>query len=513
MGHEGEKKPRVILIDDEEGIVRTLSIGLRRAGFEVEGFTQAMDGLQAAREPGVDVVVCDLKLPQLSGLDVLRELRHGSAQAEFIVLTGQGTIPDALEAVRLGAYDFLAKPFELAAVVAVVRRAAERRTLVRRNQELEQLVTLGKDGDLIGEAPRMREVLQLVERVAPSDSTVLIQGDSGTGKERIARLLHDKSPRAKGPFVAINCAALPETLLESELFGHAKGAFTGADGAKKGLFETANGGTLFLDEIGDMPLATQVRLLRVLQEGEVRPVGAVETVKLNVRVLTASHVDLAAAKGTARFREDLYYRLAVITLKVPPLRERASDVPLLAHHFIRKYGAKMGRAHLRLSGPAAVALMRYGWPGNVRELENVVQRAVVLTAGEEISVAELPELVVGQTRGGQDDVAALGHLPYAQAKRLTLGAFDRRYLTVVLRRAKGSVTGAAKLAQLDRSNFRRLLRQYGLTAAQLASGVVPDDAVLGGGDAEGDAPGEGGAGEDGSAGEPPGDGTARRAEA
>ena len=338
--------------------------------------------------------------------------------------------------------------------------------------------------DFVGESPRMRDLFQLLDRVALSDSTVLIQGESGTGKEHVARALHRKSARHARPFVALNCAALTETLLESELFGHARGAFTGAATAKKGLFEAADGGTLFLDEIGDMPASTQVRLLRALQEGEVRPVGSLETIKVNVRVVAASNVDLNAARAAGHFREDLYYRLAVITLKVPPLRERASDVPLLAHHFLRVYGARLGKVNMRLAGDAVGALMRYGWPGNVRELENIIQRAVVLAVKEEITTHELPPAVVAQTRGGEDDAAALAHLPYAQAKRLTVGAFDRRYLTAVLRKAHGNISGAAHLADLDRSNFRRLLKQYAITAlkgdgaqARAAAGAEEDGAA------------------------------------
>jgi two-component system response regulator HydG len=462
MGDSIERQ-RVVLVDDEEGLVRTLTLALEKAGFEVQGFTEAVDALHAAKDPAVDVVISDLNLPHLTALDLLRELRQAGSLAEFIVITGQGTVPSAFEAVKLGAYDYISKPFDLQDVVTAVARGAERRRLVRRNAELEQMVTSSGVNDFVGESPRMRELFQLLERVAQSDSTVLIQGESGTGKEHVARALHQKSNRRARPFVALNCAALPETLLESELFGHARGAFTGAAAAKKGLFEAADGGTLFLDEIGDMPASTQVRLLRVLQEGEVRPVGSVETVKVNVRVLAASHVDLDNARVTGRFREDLYYRLAVITLKVPPLRERASDVPLLAHHFLRVYGARLGKPGMRLAGDAVGALMRYGWPGNVRELENIVQRAVVLAPSDEIGINELPPAVVAQTRGGEDDAAALAHLPYAQAKRLTVGAFDRRYLTAVLRKARGNISGAAQLADLDRSNFRRLLKQYAIT--------------------------------------------------
>ncbi len=469
------RKARVLIIDDEEGLLRTLSALLTRAGFEVQTFSDALEGLTAAKEPEFDVAVVDINLPNISGMELLRELKARKHPIEVIMITGEGTIPTALEAVRLGAYDYLSKPFlDIEPVIASVRRAADRKQLIDRNRELEQLVkSTQPNQDFIGQSAKMREVFGLIEQVSYSSSTVLIQGESGTGKELVARSIHRRSQRATKPFVAINCAAMTETLLESELFGHIKGAFTGAAGAKKGLIEAASGGTLFLDEIGDMPLVTQVKLLRVLQEGEVRPVGSNDTVKVDVRVIAATHVDLARAMAEGKFREDLFYRLNVITVELPALRERPTDVPLLAQHFLRQYGRKLAKTIDRISDDALEALVSNGWKGNVRELENVIERATVLARGKEITVADLPPGFSNRHGGAEDDLTSLLHLSYAQAKKLTITAFDRRYLHGLMRKSQGNITAAASLAGLDRSNFRRLLKQYSLAPARAAG--APED--------------------------------------
>ncbi len=458
------RRPRVLIIDDEEALLRTLGGLLTRAGFEVQTFSDALEGLSAAKEPDFDVALVDINLPNISGMDLLRELKTRKHPIEVIIITGEGSIPTALEAVRLGAYDYLTKPFlEIEPVISSVRRAADRKRLIARNRELEQLVKVAQPNpDFIGQSAKMREVFGLIEQVSYSSSTVLIQGESGTGKELVARSIHRRSQRAARPFVAINCAAMTETLLESELFGHVRGAFTGAAGAKKGLIEAASGGTLFLDEIGDMPLVTQVKLLRVLQEGEVRPVGSTETLKVDVRVIAATNVDIAKAMADGKFREDLFYRLNVITVALPALRERPTDVPLLAQHFLRHYCKKLDKQLDRISDDALEALVSNSWPGNVRELENVIERAAVLARGKEITVGDLPPGFADRRGGSEDDLSSLLHLAYAQAKRLTLTAFDRRYLHGLMRKSQGNITAAANLAGLDRSNFRRLLKQYSL---------------------------------------------------
>ncbi|MBX7116769.1 MAG: sigma-54 dependent transcriptional regulator [Myxococcaceae bacterium] len=465
--HPAPRRQKVVIIEDELALGKALATLLTRAHFDVTHYGDPVEGMGAAAESDVDVVLLDINLPHVSGLDILRDLKAKRPDIEVIMMTGQASVPSVLSAVKIGAYDYLTKPFENIEMVAnTVRRAADRKALKDRNRELERLVETSQiSTDFIGESAKMRAVFQLIEEVSYSTSTVLIQGESGTGKELVARSIHKRSPRKSQPFVAINCAAMTETLLESELFGHVKGAFTGAASNKKGLFEAANGGTLFLDEIGDMPLMTQVRLLRVLQEGEVRPVGANETIKVDVRLIAASNVDLKKAMTAGKFREDLFYRLNVITVALPPLRERPTDVPVLAHHFLRLYSRKLNKSIEKIAGDALEALVGNKWPGNVRELENVMERATVLARGKEITLMDLPPGFTANLGAHETDIGSLSHLPYSQAKKLAQAAFDRRYLQGMLKKARGNITSAATLAGLDRSNFRRLLKHYGLQSA------------------------------------------------
>jgi two-component system response regulator HydG len=321
----------------------------------------------------------------------------------------------------------------------------------------------------------MRSVFKLVDTISHSSATVLIQGESGTGKELVARAIHFRSSRKDKPFVAVNCSALTDTLLESELFGHVKGSFTGAITNKKGLFEAADGGTLFLDEIGDLPPATQVRLLRVLQEGEVKRVGATESIKVDVRVIAASHVDLAKAKEKGKFREDLFYRLNVITIPLPPLRERPEDIPLLATHFLMTYASKLSKQITGFTQSAMEALTTNRWTGNVRELENVIERGVVLTSNALLDIEDLPPGFGESAQGGADvGMASLAHLPYSEAKKLALRAFERRYLSTLMEKHDHRVSGAARSAGMDRSNFRRLLKQYDVPRRGADAGASSD---------------------------------------
>jgi DNA-binding NtrC family response regulator len=363
-----------------------------------------VEGLAASKDPTVDVAVLDIRMPHLSGMDLLRAIKQARPDVEVVMMTAFATVETAVEAVKAGAYDYLTKPFSnIDEVSLTVAKALERKQLKDRTRVLEeQLSVKGQFEDLIGQSSHMRAVFKLVETVSYSSATVLIQGESGTGKELVARAIHYRSPRKDKPFIAVNCSALTETLLESELFGHVKGSFTGATANKKGLFEAADGGTIFLDEIGDVPPATQVRLLRVLQEGEVKRVGANETIKVDVRVIAASNVDLARAKDQGKFREDLFYRLNVITVALPPLRDRPEDVPLLAGHFLRLYAGKMGKKVTGISPQAMEALVCHRWMGNVRELENVIERAVVLTSREVVEVEDLPQQLRESPGGGGD---------------------------------------------------------------------------------------------------------------
>ncbi|MBL8956586.1 MAG: sigma-54-dependent Fis family transcriptional regulator [Myxococcaceae bacterium] len=455
-------KPKLLVIDDEVSLGQSLSRVFTRRGYDVIVESEPLEGVLSAQQHHPDVVLLDLRLPNVSGVDVLKDLKARSPDLQVVMMTGDADVSSALASIRNGAYDYLLKPFDdVNGVVNVVRKAYEHKQVIDRNRQLEQLVSgRAPEVGFIGDSPRMREIAALVQRVGPSKSTVLVQGESGTGKELVARAIHAASERRSKPFIAVNCAAMTETLLESELFGHLKGAFTGAQQAKRGLFEAATGGTLFLDEIGDMPMSTQVHLLRALQVGEVRPVGSTETIKVDVRVVAATNVDLRAAIAAGKFREDLFYRLNVINLVVPPLRERPSDIPPLAYHFLRASAARAGKRCDRIDSRALTALVSCRWPGNVRELENTIERAVVLAQGTEVTIDDLPPHVQNALGGAESDAMTLSGMPYVQAKRLALGAFNRSYLKGLLAKSNGNVTAAANMAGLDRSNFRRLLKQF-----------------------------------------------------
>ncbi len=461
MSNPGTTK--VLVVDDDRIVLRAVSEILQREGYQVLAIDDAVEALAVAKDPSIDVAVLDIKMPNLSGLDLLRAVKQARPEVEVIVMTAFATVETAVEAVKAGAYDYLTKPFEnIDDLSLTVAKAAERKALKDRTRVLEEALTARDQfEDLVGQSPLMRAIFKMVETVSYSGATVLIQGESGTGKELVARAIHYRSPRKDKAFVAVNCSALTETLLESELFGHVKGSFTGATASKKGLFEAAEGGTIFLDEIGDVPAATQVRLLRVLQEGEVKRVGSNETTHVDVRVIAASNVDLAKAREQGRFREDLFYRLNVISVQLPPLRDRPEDVPLLAQHFLAVYSSKMGKKVRGISPAAMEALTCNRWTGNVRELENVIERAVVLTSSEVLDVDDLPPgFRDGPKGGGEVEVFSLAHLPYAQAKRLAMRAFERRYLSALLEKSGNNVSSAARAAGVDRSNFRRLLKQY-----------------------------------------------------
>ncbi len=470
------RKAKVLVVDDDKVVLKAVAEILRRASCEVVAIEDSVEGLAAAVEPGFDVAVLDIKMPNLSGMDLLQEIKSKRPEMEVVMMTAFATVETAVTAVKAGAFDYLTKPFEnIDEVVFTIQKAYERKSLLDRNRQLEVMLDVrDRFEGLIGQGPKMQAVFRMIEGVAYSSATVLIQGESGTGKELAARALHYKSPRRDKPFVAVNCSALTETLLESELFGHVRGSFTGAVANKKGLFEAADGGTLFLDEIGDIPPSTQVRLLRALQEGEIKRVGSNDTIKVDVRVIAATNKDLPKAMAEGHFREDLYYRLNVISINLPPLRERPEDIPLLVHHFLTKYGAKTGKQLTRAEPAAMEALTTHRWSGNVRELENVIERAVVLAQGTTLTTNDLPPNFGGERAGAEVASSTLSHLPYAQAKKLALRAFERRYLTSVLQRANGNISLAARQAGVDRSNFRRLLKQYAVER-NLDLSDLPDD--------------------------------------
>jgi len=442
-------EPTVLVADDEIGVRESVGRTLRREGLRVVPAEDGQVALDALRRGGVDLLLADLRMPGLDGLELLRAARLLAPEVEVIVLSGHGTVEEAVQAMKEGAYDFLTKPLERAHLVRAVRQALGRRALILENRSLQRrLDELVGAGEIIGESPALRRVLALAKQVAPSGTTVLIQGESGTGKELVARVLHEGSPRRGRPFIRVNCAALPETLLESELFGYERGAFTGAAGRKEGRFELADGGTLLLDEVGDLSAATQAKLLRVLQEGEFERLGGTKTLKVGVRLLAATNQDLALLVKERRFREDLYYRVNVITIEVPPLRERAEDIPLLAQHFLRVHAAKNRRALDGFTEAALARLRAYLWPGNVRELEHAVERAVILARGPLVDLTDLPP-VVSQA----EPAAHVVPIPLG----MPLDEVEHRLIEQTLRLTKGNKELAAKLLGIaSRTIYRKL---------------------------------------------------------
>ncbi len=469
---ENARPVRVLVVDDEPSVLRALELILRKKGHEVVALDSPIAATQRLASEDFDVAMLDIRMPELSGIELLNAVKHRRPEIEVIMMTGHATVDTALAAMKAGAHEYLIKPFiekaeDVEHVAYVVARAAERKRLQDRNKELEnRLEALETSQGLVGTSGPMRDVARMIDAVAYSAATVLVHGESGTGKELVARALHARSPRRAQPFVALNCGALTETLLESELFGHVKGAFTGANRDHKGLFEAANGGTIFLDEIGDIPLSTQVRLLRVLQEGEIKRVGSTDPVKVDVRVIAATHRDLPKLVRAGKFREDLFYRLNVIAIPLPPLRDRLDDVPLLAHHFVRRYADRLGKKVRTLSPQAVELLCAYRWPGNVRALENAIERAVVLCRGDAVQPADLPPSVTGRTApvlrdvGTPADDAQLLAQSYATAKDAALRLFEKRYVEALMRACDNNISAAARKAGMDRSNFKRVLRKY-----------------------------------------------------
>ncbi len=465
----GTRPVRVLVVDDEPTLLKALEALLRREGHDVVALESPIVATQRLAQEEFDVALLDVKMPELSGLELLNAVKHRRPEIEVIMMTGHATVETALAAVKSGAYDFLTKPFEDVEIVSrAVAKAAERKALFDRNRELETRLR-ERDGapeGLVGASGGMREVTRMIEAVAYSAATVLVTGESGTGKELVARALHARSPRRAHPFVALNCGALTETLLESELFGHVKGAFTGAQRDSKGLFDAADGGTIFLDEIGDVPPPTQVRLLRVLQEGEIKRVGAADSVRVDVRVIAATHRDLTRLVKAGKFREDLFYRLNVINIPLPPLRERIDDVPLLAHHFLRRYAERLAKK-VRTIAPEAIELLcGYRWPGNVRELENAIERAVVLCRTDAVTAADLPPAVTGRTAPLVREAPASAEestwltQSYAAAKEQALRRFEKGYVEALMKACDNNISAAARKAGMDRSNFKRVLRKY-----------------------------------------------------
>ncbi len=447
----------ILLAEDDRSMCELLQAGMPRRGFEVTWRTSATEALATLLERDFDVVVTDLNMPGTNGIELCERVVANRPDIPVVVITAFGSLDTATAAIRAGAYDFITKPFDLDALRLTLDRALQHRRLRDEVKRLQRVVTCSRGfGEILGTSAPMQRVLDLVSRAAESDTTVLVTGESGTGKELIARALHQQSRRCNGPFVAVSCAALPEALLESELFGHVRGAFTDAKTARTGLMNKASGGTLLLDEIGDAPLGIQPKLLRALEERRIRPVGEDVERAFDARLICATNRDLEAAIEEGRFRADLYYRVNVIHIDLPPLRAREGDVLLLAQHFVHHFAAASGKAVVGVSAAAAQRLLSYSWPGNVRELRNCIERSVALTRFEEITVDDLPEKVQSYRNSRVVvDLDDTSHLP-------TIEEVEKRYILRVLEAAGGQRTRAAEILGVDRKTLYRKLERWGI---------------------------------------------------
>src|SRR3989442_1110919 len=441
---------RILVVDDDEGLLRLLTMRLSAMGFDVTTSMTGEEALAVAKREVFDLALTDLRLPDRDGLSVLEELRLIHPDLPVLLLTAHGSIPSAVEAMQKGAFGYLTKPFDDKELKATLEKALAQQRMGREIQRLKLLVKeLYGLENVAARSPKMQALLEQVARVAESDATICISGETGTGKEVIARVIHCNSQRVRGPFIALNCGAIPESLFESELFGHVKGAFTSAQSAKRGLIQTAEGGTLFLDEIGEMPLNLQVKLLRAIQEREVQAVGAERPTKVNVRIITSTNKDLSAAVRAGTFREDLFYRIQVFPITIPPLRERRDDIPLLAQHFLQQSALRMHKKIRGFLPPTMQKLMLYSWPRNRPELENMIEKAVVLTSQDMIT----PDLFLTSTDSTEGQVK-----PLTESKE----EFERDYLKEVLQLSGGNISRASQIAGRYRADFYKLLKKHGL---------------------------------------------------
>ena len=450
---------RVLVVDDEENLRLVLRTLLRRHGYEVETAESGEEALALVDSFGPDVVLTDVRMPKMGGLDLLTTLKAKRNDATVIVMSAYGNMDLALEAMKAGAYDYVQKPFKPDEVVLALRKAEERELLRRENRALrDEIRKEHRFEDILAKSQKMQDIFRTISKIAEYKTTVLVTGESGVGKELVARAIHHRSTRRGGPFVAVNCGAIPENLLESELFGHKKGAFTDAVHDRRGLFEEADGGSLFLDEIGELPLALQVKLLRVLEDEKIRRVGESRDVKIDVRIITATHRDLMAETKAGRFREDLFYRLNVLPIHVPPLRERREDIPLLIDHFVARNNSRLGTVIRGLDTESRRLLFEYPWPGNVRELENTIERAMVLAEGDQIVAQDLPD----RLREARDPVQmqlASGELSVKKTMRIIEEILIRRALT----KTKGNRTRAAEVLEISHRALLYKIKDYQIT--------------------------------------------------
>jgi DNA-binding NtrC family response regulator len=470
---------RILIVDDEEIMRESLTDWLKEDGYEVVAVEDGFKGLEVAQSSSWNVILLDLKMPKMDGLEVLKEVKKLKLDIPVIIITAYATVDTAVAAIKEGAYDYIVKPFHPEEVGLIIKKIIERQNLIKENIMLRKELTRRYEfQDIIGKSPKLQALFELIRTIAPTRSTVLIEGESGTGKELVARAIHETSLRSDSPFIALACGALPETLLESELFGYEKGAFTGAVSQKKGKIELADGGTLFFDEIGDIDLKTQVDLLRFLQEREFRRLGGADVIKVDVRIIAATNQDLKQLVSEGKFRDDLYYRINVFTITIPPLRERREDIPLLVTHFIEKHRIETGKNIERISESALQVLMDYDWPGNVRQLENAIEHAVVITQGNIIQPESLPKLNISKprpswkehndkTHNGNWINEGLGKSEKEEEilksdTTKSLEEIEKRHIINVLKETNNNISQAAKILGINRGTLYRKMKEYGI---------------------------------------------------
>ncbi|MDO9464037.1 MAG: sigma-54 dependent transcriptional regulator [bacterium] len=448
-------KNKILVIDDEKSMLEFLSIMLTKDGFSVASSDRGKEGINMFKNTHFDLVIVDIKMPEISGIDVLKSIRSYDTSAVVLMITAYASVDTAIEAMKLGAFDYIAKPFKIERIRVVIRKALQQRELLDENINLKKQLKSEYDfKNIIGNSLPIRDVFDKVRKISHTDATVLLYGETGAGKELFARAIHYNSPRKSNPFISIDCGALTETLLESELFGHVKGAFTGAIEHKKGLFEAADGGTIFLDEVGVASPQIQTKLLRVLQEHEIKRVGGNKSIKVDVRVIAATNTDLEQQIKDGKFREDLFYRLSVIPIVLPPLRERRDDIPLLVSHFLKKYTRKAGSKSKKILPEVVQILMKYNWPGNIRELENVIERAVILEEGDTISIESLPDKLREQEIEIDEDRLI------AEGLKNTVEQTERNIILKAFKECAGNQYQTAKKLKVSRQNLQYKLKKY-----------------------------------------------------
>jgi two-component system nitrogen regulation response regulator NtrX len=455
-------RDRILVVDDESGVRSSLKGVLEDEGYAVETVSTAEEGLARLDKDTYDLVIMDIWLPQMDGVEALEKIREDKQDVATVMISGHGTIETAVKAIKLGAYDFVEKPLSLEKTVIVVKNALKHRRLEEENRYLRE--RFESKHVLIGDSPPMRELRQEIALAAPTNGRVLIFGENGTGKELVARSIHSQSLRRTAKFVEVNCAAIPEELIESELFGHVKGAFTGALTDKNGKFEAADGGTLFLDEVGDMSLKTQAKVLRVLQEQKFEPVGGTDSIEIDCRVIAATNKNLEEEIGAGRFRDDLFFRLNVIPFQMPPLRERREDIPALARHFVTEFSEENGKRNKEIAPSALERLVAYHWPGNVRELKNIIERLVIMVPSDRVEAKDLPPPL---QQNGSARFDLLGDFPSLAAAR---EACESQYIQRKLRENAGNVSKTAEALKLERSNLYRKMKSYGIAPPKSEEG-------------------------------------------